>query len=430
MLFKNITILDEQLKPLENHYVGTVGDQIEYIGKIFPENYNLYGESYDGKGKLLMPGFVNSHAHSPMTLMRGYGENLTLMDWLEKKIFPFEALLTGEDVYYGTLLAMAESLRYGIVSTTDMYYFSEYMVRGILESETKNNISRSIVNFTSDDLWSLDGAKEMKELYENHNGAGKGKIRVDMSLHGEYTSNPETARALAEYTKEIGANMHLHLSETKFEHEECIKRWGKTPAAYLEELGLFDTKATAAHCVWVSEEDMDIFKDKGVTVACNPVSNLKLASGVCNVPLLLEKGVNVAIGTDSVASNNSLNFIEEIKIFSIAPKMQYNDPTKVTPYQALYAATRGGALGQGRDDSGLLATGFKADLIVLDIGNPNMKPVHDLLTNVVYSASGSDVVLTMVDGKVLYRDGEYSTIDVEKVVFEVEKAADRISSQL
>ncbi len=430
MLFKNITILDEQLKPLENHYVGTLGDKIEYISKIFPENYSLYGESYDGKGKLLMPGFVNSHAHSPMTLMRGYGENLTLMDWLEKKIFPFEALLRGEDVRYGTLLAMAESLRYGIVSTTDMYYFSEYMVRGILESETKNNISRSIVNFTNDDLWSLDGAKEMKELYEKHNGAGNGKIRVDMSLHGEYTSNPETARALAEYTKEIGANMHLHLSETKFEHEECIKRWGKTPAAYLEELGLFDTKATAAHCVWVSEEDMDIFKDKGVTVACNPVSNLKLASGVCNVPLLLEKGINVAIGTDSVASNNSLNFIEEIKIFSIAPKMQYNDPTKVTPYQALYAATRGGALGQGRDDCGVLATGFKADLIVLDISNPNMKPVHDLLTNLVYSASGSDVVLTMVDGKVLYRDGEYSTIDVEKVVFEVEKAAERISSQL
>ena len=430
MLFKNITILDEQLKPLENHYVGTLGDKIEYISKIFPENYSLYGESYDGKGKLLMPGFVNSHAHSPMTLMRGYGENLTLMDWLEKKIFPFEALLRGEDVRYGTLLAMAESLRYGIVSTTDMYYFSEYMVRGILESETKNNISRSIVNFTNDDLWSLDGAKEMKELYEKHNGAGNGKIRVDMSLHGEYTSNPETARALAEYTKEIGANMHLHLSETKFEHEECIKRWGRTPAAYLEELGLFETKATAAHCVWVSEEDMDIFKDKGVTVACNPVSNLKLASGVCNVPLLLEKGINVAIGTDSVASNNSLNFIEEIKIFSIAPKMQYNDPTKVTPYQALYAATRGGALGQGRDDCGVLATGFKADLIVLDISNPNMKPVHDLLTNLVYSASGSDVVLTMVDGKVLYRDGEYSTIDVEKVVFEVEKAAERISSQL
>ena len=224
--------------------------------------------------------------------------------------------------------------------------------------------------------------------------------------------------------------MHLHLSETQFEHEECIKRWGKTPAAYFESLGLFDTKTTAAHCVWVSEEDMDIFKDKGVTVACNPVSNLKLASGVCNVPLLLEKGVNVAIGTDSVASNDSLNFIEEIKMFSIAPKMRYNDPTKVTPYEALYAATRGGALGQGRDDSGVLATGFKADLIVLDIGGPNMKPVHSLVTNVVYSGSGSDVVLTMVDGKVLYREGEYNTIDVEKVIFEVEKAAERIRSQL
>ena len=430
MLFKNITILDEKLAPLENRYVGTIGDKIEYIGKIFPENYSQFGDSYDGKGKLLMPGFVNSHAHSPMTLMRGHGENLVLKDWLEKKIFPFEALLIGDDVYYGTLLAMAESLRYGIVSTTDMYYFSEDMVRGLLESQTKNNISRSITNFTGQDFSSLEGVREMKELYENHHGAGNGKIRVDMSLHGEYTSDPGTGRALAEYTKEIGANMHLHLSETVFEHEGCIERRGKTPAAYLEELGLFDTPTTAAHCVWVTEEDMDIFKNKGVTVACNPVSNLKLASGVCNVPLLLEKGVNVAIGTDSVASNNSLNFIEEIKIFSCAPKMQYNDPTKVTPYEAIYAATRGGALGQGRDDSGLLAKGFKADLIVLDIGNPNMKPVHNLLTNLVYSASGSDVVLTMVDGKVLYRDGDYTTIDVEKVVFEVEQAAERIRKQL
>lgn len=430
MLFKNITILDEKLNALENQYVGTIEDQIEYIGKVLPENHNLFGESYDGTGKLLMSGFVNSHAHSPMTLMRGHGENLALKDWLEKKIFPFEALLKGEDVYYGTLLAMAESLRYGIVSTTDMYYFSEDMVRGILESQTKNNISRSITNFTGEKFSELEGVKEMKELYENHNGSGNGKIRVDMSLHGEYTSDPDTGRALAEYTKEIGANMHLHLSETKFEHEECIKKRGKTPAAYLEELGLFETKTTAAHCVWVTEEDMDIFRKKGVTVACNPVSNLKLASGVCNVPLLLEKGINVAIGTDSVASNNSLNFIEEIKLFSIAPKMQFNDPTKVTPHQALYAATRGGALGQGRDNSGVLSTGFKADLTVIDIGGPSMKPVHNLLTNVVYSASGSDVVLTMVDGKVLYNQGEYTTIDIEKVVFEVERAAERISSQL
>ena len=430
MLFKNITILDETLTPRENQYVGTLGDKIEYIGKIFPENYAMFGESYDGKGKLLMPGFVNSHAHSPMTLMRGYGENLVLKDWLEKKIFPFEALLTGQDVYYGTLLAMAESLRYGIISTTDMYYFSEDMVRAILKSRTKNNISRSIVDFAGEGLWNLDGAREMKELYENHNGAGNGSIRVDMSLHGEYTSNPETGRALAEYTKEIGANMHLHLSETRREHEECIKRWGKTPAAYFADLGLFDTKTTAAHCIWVDEDDMDIFKEKGVTVACNPVSNLKLASGVCNVPRLLEKSINVSIGTDGVASNNSLNFIEEIKMFSIAPKMQFHDPTKVTPYEAIFAATRGGALGQGRDDSGILAKGFKADLIVLDIGKPNMKPVHNLLTNVVYSASGSDVVLTMVDGKVLYREGEYSTIDVEEVTFEVEKASERISNQL
>lgn len=377
-----------------------------------------------------MTGFVNSHAHSPMTLMRGYGENLALQDWLGSKIFPFEAKLRDEDVYNGTLLAMAESIRFGIVSTTDMYYFSEAMIKAIIESGTKNNISRSITNFTGADLWSLEGALEMKSIFEKYNGAEHGRIRVDMSLHAEYTSDPATARALAEYTKEIGANMHVHVSETKFEHDACKEKYGLTPTQYFAAQGLFDTRTTAAHCVWLEGEDFDIIKEKGVTVASNPVSNLKLASGVCNVPELLKRGINVAIGTDSVASNNSLNFIEEIKTFALASKMYYKDPTSVTPLEALRAATLGGAIGQGREDCGKLAVGCKADLIVLDTDQPHMKPVHNILNNIVYSASGSDVILTMVDGRVLYKDGDYKTIDIERAIFEVEKSTKRILGEL
>jgi 5-methylthioadenosine/S-adenosylhomocysteine deaminase len=410
-------------------YVGIKGDAVDYIGTEAPRD--SYGEEYDGKGKFLMSGFFNSHAHTPMTLMRGYGENMSLQDWLTKRIFPFEDKLNSEAVYAGMLLGIAESLRFGIVSTTDMYYFGDDMARAILESGVKNNLGRGVVNFSEEgDINDLAGFQETKHLFETYHNEGNGRLKVDVSLHGEYTSNPKTALHLAVYMKSMGANMHVHVSETEFEHEECKKRHGLTPVQYLSKHGIFDTKATAAHCVWLEGDDFDILAEKNVTVASCPISNLKLASGVCNVPLLQNKGVNVAIGTDSVASNNSLNMIEEMKVFAIANKGKQYDPTLITPAETLKAATYAGAKGQGRDDCGKLAVGFKADLIVMDLSKPNMRPVHDLANNIVYSASGSDVLLTMVDGKVLYQNGEYLTIDIEKTIFEAEKATNRILGEL
>lgn len=429
MLFKNISILDENLEVQQGMYVGIKNDKIDYIGKDMPmENY---GEEYEGKGRLLMSGFYNAHAHSPMTLLRGYGENMSLQDWLNKRIFPFEDKLDGNAVYWGTMLAMAESFRYGIVSSTDMYYFCEDMVRAIDETGAKNNIGRGVTNFTGEGLYGLQSFAEMKSLFENFHNAANGRIKIDMSLHAEYTSNPQTAREMAEYTKSIGANMHVHVSETKLEHEECKQRHGGlTPIQYLNDAGLLDSKTTAAHCVWVEFEDMEIMKEKGVTVASNPISNLKLASGVCNVPELLRRCINVAIGTDSVSSNNSLNFFEEMKAFALVSKEKYQDPTAITPVQAVYAATRAGALSQGREDCGKLAVGNKADLIVLDIARPNYVPVHNMVTNLVYSGCGGDIVMTMIDGKVVYKDGIYTTIDIEKTMFEVEKATASILRQL
>lgn len=428
MLFKNISILNESFEIEENMYVGIEGEKITYISKEAPKRG--FGRVYDGTGKLLMSGFVNTHAHSPMALMRGYGENMALQDWLNKKIFPFEAKLTGDAVYWATMLAMAESVRFGIVSTTDMYYFSEDMVRAIAESGTKNNLSRSITCFDDSELWELESAKEMKSLFETYHNAEGGRIKVDMSIHAEYTSTPKIVRQMAEYTSSIGVNMHVHLSETQSEHEECKARHGMTPAAYFNSLGLFDTPTTAAHCVWIEGEDFEILKEKGVTVASNPVSNMKLASGVCNVPKLLDMGINVSLGTDSVASNNSLNYIEEMKYFATAAKERVKDPTAVTPKQALRAATSSGAQSQGRSDTGVLARGKKADLIVLDISGPHMHPVHSLINNLVYSASGSDVVLTMADGKILYENGKYFTIDLERAVYETERAAKKILQAL
>ena len=425
MLFKEIAILNENLQIEENMCVAVEKDRIVYIGKEMPEE--TYEEVYDGKGKLLMPGFYNAHAHSPMTLMRGYGENLALQDWLNNRIFPFEDKLTSDAVYWGTMLAIAESLRFGIVSSSDMYYFVDDMVRAVRESGIKANISRSIVNFDEGDIWKLPSMEEMKRTFEAYHNSENERIKMDMSIHAEYTSNHLAVEAVSGYAKEKNARLHIHVSETKKEHEECkIRHGGMTPVQYFNHFGAFDVPALAAHCVWIEGEDFEILKEKDVTVASNPISNLKLASGVCNVPKLLRAGIPVAIGTDSVASNNSLNFFEEMKVFAIVSKMAFDDPTAVTPAEAMQAATRAGALAQGREDCGQLKEGYKADLIVIDIDQPNMYPVHNMINNLVYSAAGSDIVLTMVDGNVLYENGEYKTIDMEKTVFEAEKATKQI----
>lgn len=429
MLFKNITILNENLDVEKERYVLVKGDRIAYIGDKPPAE--PCGREYDGRGKLLMSGFFNAHAHSPMTLMRGYGENLALQDWLTKKIFPFEDKLDSNAVYWGTMLAMAESLKFGIVSTSDMYYFCEDMAEAVAECGAKSNISRSVTNITGEDPQTLTSMKENTDFYNKYHNTADGRIRVDMSLHGEYTSDARTARVLADCARDAGdVIMHVHLSETKLEHEECKQRHGMTPAAYMEKMGLFDVPALAAHCVYAEDDDMDIFRAKGVTVATNPVSNMKLASGVCNASKVIDKGVNLAIGTDSVASNNSLNFIEEMKTLAISSKVYYADPTLIKPKDALRAATSGGAMAQGRTDSGILKVGNKADLIVLDISGPNMHPVHSLINNIVYSCSGGEVIMTMVDGNVLYENGIYSLIDIEKTVYEVEKATQRILERL
>lgn len=429
MLFKEITILNKDFEIEENMYVGVRGEKIEYIGKEKPAED--FGQEYDGKNRILMPGFYNAHAHSPMALMRGYGENLVLQDWLSTRIFPFEDQLNSNAVYWGTMLCMAESIRFGIVSSSDMYYFIPDMVQAVADSGAKSNLSRSVANPMGMPFEQLPSIRETLDAIRLYNGYGNGRVIMDTSIHAEYTSNEETVRGLAAITKEHDLIMHVHASETKLEHEECKERHGGlTPVQYFDQCGLFDTKALAAHCVWCEDEDLNILRDRGVTVASNPISNLKLASGICDAPKMMEMGINVALGTDSVSSNNSLNFLEEIKAFATIAKVKANDPTVITPKEALLAATRNGALAQGRENCGVLQEGFQADLIVLRTDVPNMHPIHNLINNIVYAASGSDIALTMVDGKILYRDGEYTTIDIEKTIFEAEKATAEILKQL
>jgi len=430
MLFANIDILDENLEHKTGCYVGIKDKRIAYIGDEKPAED--FGEVYDGSGKLLMTGFYNAHSHSAMTLMRGYAENLALSDWLNTRIFPFEAKLDNQAIYNGAMLAAAEMIRFGIVSTTDMYFDIEANYRAAIESGVKMNFAATATCFDGRGARELPIYSEMTAALPQFHNADDGRFKIDLAIHAEYTNTDRVVNDMAEIAKETGLNMQLHLSETKSEHEECKQRHGgRTPARYFYDAGVFDANTTAAHCVWLEGDDFDIMKEKGVTVATNPVSNLKLASGFCNAPLMLQKGMNVALATDSVASNNNLNIMEELKLFATLFKAVSGDPTAITPKQALYAATKAGAVAQGRSDCGQLKVGNRADLIVLDLRDKAyLRPCHSMINNVVFSAMGTDVCLTMVDGKVLYKDGIYTTIDLEKAVYNAEASIKKILSQL
>lgn len=420
MLFEKITIVNENFEIEENMYVGTSGDKIAYVGKEKPAED--FGEVYNGDKKVLLPGFVNAHTHSPMTLLRGYAENLPLDRWLNEKVFPFEDRLNSDRAYFGTMLSIAEMLSSGTTSFSDMYFFQEGVMRAVKDSHAKTNFSRSIVSFTDDiDFLKDERVKEAIEAVEKYHNTENGKIKVDMCLHAEYTNTLSMIEQFGEYTKGKGLVNHIHLSETKAEHENCKKKYGKTPARVFADAGILDSPTVFAHCVHIEESDRDLFLEKGVTVAHCPASNLKLGSGVCDTFALLQKGINVAIGTDSAASNNSLDMLREMYLASLLPKGMSGKADIVSPKEIIKMATVNGAIAQGRFSTGLIKEGFKADITVLDMSSPNMYPDFDILSNIVYSGSKSDVVLTMVEGEVLYKDKEFTTIDVEKMGYEVSK---------
>ena len=424
MLFKQIAYVDANFGVQQEGYIGTKDGKIAYVGREMPQEN--FGEVYDGRGKLALPAFYNNHAHSPMTLLRGYAENLPLQRWLEERVFPFEDAMQDEDAYYGTMLSIAEMLRGGTASFTDMYFFSEAVLKAVGESGVKCNFGRAITSFADGDIHDIQSFRESEALLKTYQNAFDGRVKLDMSLHAEYTNRRMVMEQFAQIAKEHGVHVHIHLSETEKENRECIERHGVSPTALFAACGVLDMPTTAAHCVWLTEEDRAILKEKDVTVATCPASNLKLGSGICDVQTLLEDGIRVTIGTDGAASNNKLDMLREMYLCALLPKGLHHRPEIVSEKEILKMATLNGAVAQGRTDCGQLSVGAKADLTVLSVESPHMYPQTDLLCNVVYAGSGADVVLTMVDGKVLYANGEFTTIDIEKVQFEVQNRAKKI----
>ena len=429
-LFKNIAVLLEDFTVAYNKYVLVKNEKIAYIGDKKPKGFNV--REYDGKNRLLMSGFYNAHSHIPMSLMRGYGENLNLERWLNEKIFPYENLLTGKDVYYGTQLGIAEMIKYGIVSTTDMYLFCDDMATAFMESGAKCNLAIGVSGTdNSISYYDMPQHKDSLRLKIKYSKEPSLRLKLGLSLHAEYTSSERLVKELAEHAFSERDWMHVHISETLKEHNECKERHrGMTPVQYLTTLGLFDMPVTAAHCNYIEGMDYDILKKTNATVATCPKSNLKLSSGLCDVEALIKKDVQVALGTDSVASNNNLSFIEEMRFLALIHKYKTNNAEFLTPKEIFKIATLNGALSQHRYDCGTLKEGNKADLIMLDIGGAHLMPRHDLLSSVLYSGMGSDVLLTMVDGKVLYENGDYKTLDIDKIVYNANKSNDRIIKEL
>jgi 5-methylthioadenosine/S-adenosylhomocysteine deaminase len=368
--------------------------------------------------KVLMPGLYNCHTHAGMTLFRGFANDRALEDWLFNHLIPAEGKLQDkpELVRTGTLIAIAEMLASGTVSFSDMYCHMDIVAKAADETGMLANICNGVIAFNEDfDFYKCNEYNQTIRALENNKKDGR--IKIDASIHGVYTSSPPVWAQVMEFTKKNNLRMHVHLSETKTEHENCIKTHGVTPAQVFEKYGVFDVPCTAAHCVWATDDDIEIFRKKNVTIAHNPLSNLKLASGLAPVAKFLKNGVNVTLGTDGVSSNNSLDLFEEMKMASLLQKYKTSDPTILPAFESLTMATANGAKAQGRqNESGMIKENYDADIILLNFNNPRQTMCYDPILNIAYSTGGRDVEITMVRGKILYEKGEFTTIDIEKVL--------------
>lgn len=413
-LFEKITILFENGKTQSDVYLLVEDEYISYIGAKKPEG--VFDRIINGKGKLLTPGFYNGHTHVPMTLFRGYAENLPLSRWLHEKIFPAEDKLYPQAVHAAAMLSAAEMIQCGTVSFSDMYFFCDEIIDATEKSGLKANISRSTVAFDPS-IKAEDDTRfhESVKLYEKYHNSASGRIKIDMSIHAEYSTVPSSCRYISDFALEKGLAIQIHLSETKDEHEACIGRYGVTPTKFFEQNGVFRVPVIAAHCVHLTNDDMQIMAKNGATAVHNPASNLKLGSGVMRLSEMAKAGINLTLGTDGAASNNTIDIMKEAYLAAILQKGTTNRTDEFSSSFFVSMMTENGAKMQGRVDCGKIQKGYRADLVMLDMDMIHTLPVYNYCDSFLYSSNSSNVVMTMVDGKILYENGEFKTLDIEKI---------------
>ena len=389
----------EEGKPVFLGELRTNGNQITYVGPE-KEDGEPFDRTIDGKGNLILPGFKNAHTHSPMTFLRSYADDLPLLDWLNQQVFPMEAQLRKKDIGPLTKLAILEYLTSGITACFDMYLFPKEAAQAAVESGFRMVLCGSVNDFTS-------SPEELSEDHKTFNHFDP-LITHQLGFHAEYTTAPERMKKIAKLAHEFEAPVYVHNSESVSEVEQCKERTGMTPTAFMDSLHLFDFGGGGFHCVHMTPEDLDICVKRGISVITNPASNAKLASGIAPLCEMEKRKINLAIGTDGPASNNCLDMFREMFLTTALQKLSLNDASAMDANTVLRMATVGGAKAMRLSNCETLSPGQQADLIMIDLHQPNMQPENNLLKNLVYSGSKQNVKMTMVAGKILYEDGKFS----------------------
>ena len=377
----------------------------------------------DAEGKILLPGLINTHTHLSMTLFRGLADDLSLDSWLNDHIWPMEANLNGDYCYIGALLGAVELIKSGTTTFSDMYFYMEDVARAVEDAGIRAVLSYGMIDFGDAERREAE-IKENMALYDACNGMADGRIKVFFGPHSPYTASEELLVKVRELADEHNIGIHIHVSETQKEINDSLDERGIRPFEYLEKIGFLGPDVVAAHCVWLSDEEIEIIKKHGVKVSHNPCSNMKLASGVAPVSKLIENDICVSIGTDGASSNNNLDLIEELKTASLLQKVSTLDPKVLTSDEAIEMATIKGAeaLGLG-DEIGSIEVGKKADIILIDTNSANMVPdSSSLSSNVIYSANGSNVDTTICNGKILMENKKLTTLDEDEIYAKAKQA--------
>lgn len=375
------------------------GNKIAYVGPILSDTESGWDREIDAKGNVIMPGFKNAHTHSGMTFLRSYADDLPLLEWLNEQVFPMEAKLSAEDIYHLSKLAIMEYLTSGITANFDMYLTPDSIAQASKDCGFRTVMVGGLNNFSQ-------SFEELEEWFQKYNNPEE-LITFQLGFHAEYTNSRENLEKLAALTHKYKAPICAHSSESKSEVEGCIERYGMTPTAFFDSLGMFDYGGAYYHCIHMTDEDIEIMAQKGIYAVTNPASNMKLASGIARIEDMLAKGVHIAIGTDGPASNNCLDMFREMFLVTALAKIKGENAAALSADQVLRMATVEGAHCMGLWNADVLAEGKFADLIMIDLQQPNMQPINNIEKNIVYSGSKQNVKMTMVDGKILYEDGQF-----------------------
>ena len=399
------------------------GNIIKAVADAVPADFKA-DKVIDGKDKFAVPGLVNAHTHASMTLLRSYADDMSLMPWLNDKIWPVEAKMKCEDIYWGAMLAAIEMIKSGTTAFADMYGpCMEEVAKVATDAGLRAVLSQGLIGVAPDADKKLESNIA---LYKDFNNTANGRVTVMLGPHALYTCPPEYLKKVADAANKLNAEIHIHMSETEVEVKDCLKNYGKRPFAHVESTGLFENGTLAAHCVHVDDEDIAIMKKHNIRVAHNPGSNLKLASGIAPVAKLLDKGVTVALGTDGASSNNNLDMLEEMRLAALVAKVEANDPKAVPALTALKMGTEYGATALNLDKVGKIEAGYKADIVLYDTTGAHWHPNFNPVSLLIYSANSADTDAVIVDGKVLMENKTLVTIDEEKVYFEVDKCVKRL----